>query len=87
MKLDLEDFDSITKFAQDFQKKFPYLNILINNAGMYSPNEKLGLTKDGYEKHFQVNHLGHFLLTNLLLSALRRGAPSRYVHTFVYNIL
>lgn len=53
------------------------LHVLINNAGvMACPKE---YTKEGFEMHFGVNHLGHFMLTNLLLDILKRTAPSRIV--------
>lgn len=54
------------------------MHILINNAGVLELPKK-ALTVDGFEYHFGVNYLGHFLLTNLLLPALEKSAPSRIV--------
>ena len=44
---------------------------------MFHPKAK---TEDGYEMHFAVNHLGHFLFTHLLLDLLKKSAPSRIVN-------
>ncbi|GAB6031588.1 hypothetical protein CHUAL_009353 [Chamberlinius hualienensis] len=69
MKLDLASFKSVKQFAKEFCDKFSSLDVLINNAGvMLCPFSK---TEDGNEYHFQVNHLSHFLLTNLLLDKLK----------------
>ncbi|XP_057714803.1 retinol dehydrogenase 12 isoform X2 [Corythoichthys intestinalis] len=76
-ELDLADTCSIRSFAQQFLRDFNQLHILINNAGvMMCPYTK---TNDGFEMHIGVNHLGHFLLTSLLVGLLKRSAPARIV--------
>ncbi|CAF3961987.1 unnamed protein product [Rotaria sordida] len=77
MKLDLSSFDSIRRFVDDFHNKKLPLNLLINNAGVHCKTFKK--SNDGIEYSFAVNHLGHFLLTNLLLDDLKRSSPSRIV--------
>jgi len=64
-------------FTKSFKKEQRELHILINNAGVFW--EPRGLTKEGFETHLGVNHIGHFLLTNLLIDVLERSAPSRVV--------
>ncbi|XP_026578898.1 dehydrogenase/reductase SDR family member 13-like [Pseudonaja textilis] len=75
MILDLASLNSVRAFAQTFLASEPRLDILINNAGVFTT----GQTADGFDQAFQVNHLGHFLLTHLLLDRLKRCAPSRIV--------
>lgn len=76
--LDLSSLDSVRKFAADFKQEQDKLHVLINNAGvMRCPK---ALTKDGFEMQLGVNHMGHFLLTNLLLDVLKKSAPSRIVN-------
>ncbi|CAK6967517.1 retinol dehydrogenase 12%2C like [Scomber scombrus] len=77
MKLDLSDIKSIREFAEAINKDEPKLNILINNAGvMVCP---YGKTADGFEMQIGVNHMGHFLLTHLLIDLIKRSAPARIV--------
>jgi retinol dehydrogenase-13 len=77
-QLELEDLKSVRAFAAEVNRNHPELQGLVNNAGVM--NTPFGRTKDGFETQFGVNHLGHFLLTNLLMDALKAGAPSRVVN-------
>ncbi|XP_029385171.1 retinol dehydrogenase 12, like [Echeneis naucrates] len=78
MKLDLADSKSIREFAEAVNKGEPKLNILINNAGvMVCP---YGKTADGFEMQIGVNHMGHFLLTYLLLDLIKKSAPARIIN-------
>ncbi|XP_068511659.1 flotillin-2 isoform X5 [Anas acuta] len=75
MPLDLASLRSVRAFASAFLRQEPHLHLLVNNAGVSAG----GTTEDGFSLTFQVNHLGHFLLTQLLLERLQRSAPSRVV--------
>jgi len=77
MELDLNDLASVRRFVESFKGKHEALHGLVNNAGVMNTPE--GRTKDGVETQFGVNHLGHFLLTELLLETLKASAPSRVV--------
>ncbi len=76
--LDLADLASVRRAAEQIAARHPALALLINNAGVMGCG--FGLTRDGFEQHFGVNHLGHFVLTCRLVPALRRGAPARIVN-------
>ncbi|XP_037690994.1 retinol dehydrogenase 14-like [Choloepus didactylus] len=76
-EVDLASLRSVRAFCQEVLQEEPRLDVLINNAGIFQcPYMK---TEDGFEMQFGVNHLGHFLLTNLLLGLLKSSAPSRIV--------
>ena len=77
MELDLGSLNSVRSFAANFKSKHDRLHGLANNAGVMNTPE--GRTEDGFETQFGVNHLGHFLLTELLLDILAASAPSRIV--------
>src|SRR5437870_1695241 len=76
--VDLASEDSTRSFAEEFQRKYPRLDVLINNAGVYTPHREV--TPDGLERTFEVNYLSGFLLTHLLLDLLKKSAPSRIVN-------
>lgn len=78
MRLDLADFNSIHQFSNEFHAKYTKLDILINNAGIMYPKRR-EITKQGFETHFGTNHLGHFLLTGLMLDLLKQTPQSRVV--------
>lgn len=75
---DLASQESIRKFAERIQKKEDQVNILINNAGVMRC--KKSFTEEGIELQLGTNHMGHFLLTNLLLDKLKASAPSRIIN-------
>jgi NAD(P)-dependent dehydrogenase (short-subunit alcohol dehydrogenase family) len=76
LPLDLADLDSVRACAAAFLARGEPLNVLVNNAGVVRTR---GLTKQGFELMFGVNHLGHFVLTNALLGCLEASAPARVV--------
>ncbi len=76
LALDLADLDSVRACAQDFLARGLPLHLLVNNAGLAGGG---GTTAQGFERAFGTNHLGHFLLTKLLLPRLCDSAPARIV--------
>jgi len=76
--LDLASLESVREFARGFLATDRPIHLLINNAGVMLPDRRE--TSDGFEAHFGINHLGHFLLTNLLLERVRASAPARIVN-------
>ncbi|KAI9147110.1 Oxidoreductase calI [Paramyrothecium foliicola] len=77
VKLELDSLDSVRNAARDFlEKSKNRLNVLINNAGiMACPKDE---TKDGFERQFGTNHLGHFLLFQLVKDALLASATPSF---------
>lgn len=71
MLCDLGDFSSIKDFTDTFRGKYKSLDILVNNAGFISLDRQI--TKDGLERQFGVNHIGHFLLTMRLVDLFFSG--------------
>ncbi len=75
---DLGDLATVRAGADELLSRHSRIDLLINNAGvMFTPE---GRTADGFETQFGTNHLGHFVLTNRLMPALRAAAPSRVVN-------
>lgn len=77
MALDLSSLSSVRQFAAQYLERYDRLDLLINNAGIMIP--PYSLTEDGFESQLGVNHLGHFLLTGLLLPLLETTEGSRVV--------
>ena len=78
MGLDLGSTESVRRFAKEIEARDVQLRALVCNAGL-QVSRGLQLSRDGFELTFAVNHLGHFLLTNLLLARLLANAPARVV--------
>lgn len=78
MICDLASQNSIRHLASKFKERHDRLDVLINNAGVLL--RRHSLNEDGIENTFATNHLGYFLLTNLLLDVLENSAPSRIVN-------
>lgn len=77
--LDLASFAAVRQCVAAFQAKGYPLHVLINNAGGSIPGKQASFTANGFEMTLGTNHLGHFLLTNLLLGDLKRSTPSRVI--------
>lgn len=78
MLCDLGSLASIRSFAAEFHAKHNVLDVLVNNAGVVTVKRQT--TADGFEAMMGVNHLGHFLLTNLLLDTIVRSPQGRIVN-------
>jgi retinol dehydrogenase 12 len=76
LSLDLGDLESVRACADAFLQTGQPLHVLVNNAGLAG---KRGVSASGFELAFGTNHVGPFLLTNLLLDRLRASAPARIV--------
>ncbi len=78
--LDLTSFASIHQCVDAFHAKGYPLHLLINHAGAVIHGKQASFTSDGFERTFQTNYLGHFLLTQLLLEDLKSSAPARIIN-------
>jgi NAD(P)-dependent dehydrogenase (short-subunit alcohol dehydrogenase family) len=76
--LDLASLDSIRAFAAWLLDRHARIDLLVNNAGVMAP--PLLRTAEGFELQMGTNHLGHFLLTNLVTKALVAGSPARVIN-------
>lgn len=74
-QLDLASMSSVREFAESWSRPF---DLLVNNAGVMAP-PRFATTTDGFERQFGTNHLGHFVLTGLLLPALVASGDGRVV--------
>ncbi len=74
LALDLADLASVRAGADAYIASGEPMHVLVNNAGVAGQR---GMTTDGFELAFGINHLGHFLFTTMLLEVLGRSAPAR----------
>jgi NAD(P)-dependent dehydrogenase (short-subunit alcohol dehydrogenase family) len=80
LELDLASLASVRSFAREASERLTRIDILCNNAGVMTiPYKNYSRTRDGFEMHFGINHLGHFALTGLLFEKIVASAPSRIV--------
>ena len=78
LKANLSSQKDIRDLAQQFKDQYSRLDVLVNNAGATFTERQQSI--DGIEMTFALNHLGYFLLTNLLLDLLEKGAPARIIN-------
>jgi NAD(P)-dependent dehydrogenase (short-subunit alcohol dehydrogenase family) len=78
VRLDLAHLDSVRGGAREFLDSGRPIHFLFNNAGVMLPDRRE--TRDGFEAHLGINHLGHFLFTTLLLDRVLESAPARIVN-------
>lgn len=77
LELDLNSLDKTQQAAEEYCQRGEELHLLINNAGIMIPMERR--TVDGFEAHLGINHLAHFLFTNLLLEPLTAAEGARVI--------
>jgi len=78
IKTDLSVLQEVRELVDEFKTRYHRLDVLVNNAGTTLLSRRL--SADGYEMTLAVNHLSHFLLTNLLLDTLKASAPCRVIN-------
>jgi len=74
---DMGEFDQVRSFARHVLDNYSRVDVLINNAGLTDP--KYIVNSEGFEQHMAIMHLGHYLLTHLLLDRLKASAPARII--------
>ncbi|XP_074317607.1 short-chain dehydrogenase TIC 32 A, chloroplastic-like [Silene latifolia] len=84
MELDLSSLSSVTTFVTEFESLHLPLNLLINNAGMFSHEHQI--SEDGVEMTFATNYLGHFLLTKLLMKKMVETANITGIQGRIINV-
>ncbi|PWZ54716.1 Short-chain dehydrogenase TIC 32, chloroplastic [Zea mays] len=84
LELDLSSVASVRRFASNFDSLNLPLNILINNAGVMT--RSCTRSYDGLELHFATNHIGHFLLTNLLLENMKKTCRDSGIEGRIVNL-
>ncbi|GMJ04786.1 translocon at the inner envelope membrane of chloroplasts 32-IVa [Hibiscus trionum] len=84
MELDLSSMASVRKFASEYRSSNLPLNLLINNAGIMGT--PFMLSQDNIELQFATNHLGHFLLTDLLLETMKNTARESNIEGRIVNL-
>jgi len=75
---DLASLRQTRALAESFTRRYPMLDVLINNAGVFLPERTE--TEDGFETTYQINYLSHFLLTQLLLGELEKSGQGRIIN-------
>ncbi len=83
MLADLSSQAQIRQLVQQFKSRYQHLHVLVNNAGAWITTRQESI--DGIEMTFALNHLGYFLLTNLLLDTLKASAPARIINVSSYG--
>ena len=78
VNLDLSSLQSVRRCAEQVNNQFQQIDVLINNAGLMMCPQ--WTTVDGFEMQFAANHLGHFLLTNLLMENIKAAPAGRVVN-------
>ena len=78
IECNLASFHSVKNAASQILQSYQHIDVLINNAGLFSSHKKM--TEDGVEMQFGVNHLGHFLLTKLLLPLIEKSSYPKIIN-------
>ena len=84
--LDLGDLKSIDEFTAIFKEKYSkdHIHAIICNAGVWIPMEQKKKTKNNFEAHFGINHLGHYLLVQNLITVIKESQPIQNPCRFVF---